>query len=212
MKTYYILFCLLFFSCYSCNNSTDDSEAGKTEEWHIQYGSSVNIDGTVSQNEWNDAGKIEIEVPDRGNVEVFVKHDGENLLFLFELHNPNVNSVLFPEILIDVNNDKSTAWEADDWWFHISGHDCESKGSYGIFSNCETEQPGWEAVSNYPTDVPGIVNTIEVKIPFSKIEISKTNSFGMCILVTNLNNLWKHWPAGSTKNSPSGWCNVKCEI
>ena len=205
-KLVFLLYILLHLSC-------DNNEEITPSETIIPLGNKIAIDGIISEDEWNDAQKLEIIMSDRENVEVRLKHDGESLLFLFELHNPNVSNVVFPEILIDVNNDKSSSWNTDDWWFHISGSDCESKGEYeGGYSNCKVEQPDWYAVPNYPTDVAGMVNTIEVSIPFTKLGISETSLVGMCILVTNLSNLWKYWPDNSNKISPSSWCNAKLEI
>ena len=196
----------------SCDGTDEEKPIVITpEEISIYKGNNIVADGNMDSEEWADANHVEISMVDRENIKIFVKHNDESLLLMFILNNPSVTSVVFPEILIDANNNKSESWMSDDWWFHVSGSDCVSQGSYSVYTNCEVEQPDWYAVPNYPTSSPGIVDTIEVIIPFSKVGISKGETFGLALLVTNTVNLVKYWPTNANIHKPSSWSNAKID-
>jgi hypothetical protein len=186
----------------------------KTVEERIQVdleipeGKPIVADGTISEGEWEDAVMIEIAIAGRQNVEIALKSAQGNLLLLYRLHNPNVRTVLFPEIMIDSGYDRSEKWLADDWWFHISGSDCVSNGKPGDYSQCSLSHEDWAAVPNYPTDKPGNVEAIELIIPFTKIGLKKEQPFGLACFVTNTVNLWKGWPVTATEITPSSWGTV----
>lgn len=194
---------LMLIGFISCDNN-ETNEKKNAENLKIPLGVSIIADGINSENEWIDAQKIQIKISESSKIDVMLKHDNENILILFNLY----SSGLFPEILFDVNNDKTTEWNSDDWWFHISASDCSSKGKRNDYSNCEVEQPDWTAVPNYPAYVQGNVDKIEVIIPFSKLGINLSSQFGMAVLVTNLNNTRKYWPPDSNAGNPSSWCNA----
>src|SRR3989339_198211 len=89
------------------------------ETININKGVSISVDGVISPGEWEDANNVEIISAGDKIVKVLFKHDGENMLFAF-LDNLASAEWRFPEIFFDVNNDKSTNWFYDDWWFHVS--------------------------------------------------------------------------------------------
>jgi hypothetical protein len=185
-----------------------------TTEEHIRIdleipeGRTIIADGKIDNGEWEDAVMIEIAIAGRRNVEIALKSAQGNLLLLYRLHNPDVRTVLFPEIVIDSGYDRSEKWLADDWWFHISGSDCVSNGKPGDYSQCSLSHKDWVAVPNYPTDKPGNVEAIELIIPFTKIGLKKEQPFGLACFVTNTVNLWKGWPINATEKNPSSWGTV----
>jgi len=171
----------------------------------IPNGSSVNIDGIISNNEWQDADSLFLGTGSQ--TKVLYKHDNNNLLVAFV---GNLQSASrFPEILIDINNDKNSSWQADDWWFHVSAQDCEYQGQYGNYNNCAIVRPNWSAVKNMASGPPSppYIDTIEVKIPFNtlNINLNSVDSIGLSFMVTNTVNSWIHWPAGADRNLPSTW-------
>lgn len=203
---------ILLTTCIVCackNDNNNEIEETLPEELLIPLGKKITVDGVVNSTEWDDAQKIEINMSGHPAVEVLLKHDGTNVLIFFNLHNPDANNVVFPEIVFDPNNDKSNTWMNDDWWFHVSATDCESKGNHGSYSNCELEQPDWEAVPNFEIGVPSNVSEIEVSIPFSKVGIVQSKNFGFAIHITDLNTRWKLWPATANLSKPSLWSNAK---
>ena len=171
----------------------------------IPNGNSVGIDGIISPNEWSDADSLTIG---GGTLtKVYYKHDGMNFLIAF-VGNLQSSS-RFPEILFDIDHDRSIIWANDDWWFHISAQDCEYKGEYGNYDSCDVVRPNWTAEQNMNPGppMPPLNDTIEVEIPFSTLNITPSNSdtIGITFLVSNLVNSWEHWPASADRNSPSSW-------
>lgn len=184
-----------------------DSGAGKTasQELTIPRGKGVVIDGVITGEEWGDARKIEIVMTDRENVQVWAKHDQSNLLLMFDLPESKVDRVVFPEVLIDAHNDKSDAWTDDDWWFHVSGTDCSSKGKARNYDNARVEQEDWFAVPNFPTEKPGVLDVIEIAIPFAKVGIEPGKQFGFAVLVTNTKDISAYWPWKAELARPLTW-------
>ncbi len=171
----------------------------------IPYGSSVNIDGIVSNNEWKDADSLILGTSTQ--TKVLYKHDSLNLLvaYIGKLE----SSSRIPELLIDVNNDKSTTWSSDDWWFHVSAQDCDYQGAYANYDSCGIVRPNWKAVENMDFGLPQAPfnDTVEIEIPFSTLPItlSETDTIGLSFLVTNLFSTWTHWPVSANRNNPSTW-------
>ncbi len=188
-----------------------DADRISESTFSIPSGNKVNIDGYADDNEWEDSTKKNIAIDSREDVEVYIKHDGENLLLLFILNSADVKSVLFPEILIENNFAKNTVWTDSNYWFHVSGSDCYAKGKYNEWENCAVESGEWKAVPNYPTDKPGIVECIEISIPFTTAGITKKSSFGFALLVTNTVNSWYYWPETARISDPSTWFEAVLE-
>lgn len=97
------------------------------------------------------------------------QHDGENLYSGFVGFN-NLAVLRVPEVLIDVDNDKSLVWKSGHWWFHGSYTDCSTAGTHNDYSTCVEKAPTWEA-KNFRAvhsfnDPPPI---IEMRIPFELI-------------------------------------------
>lgn len=172
----------------------------------IPEGIPVMVDGVNGGLEWVDADSVEIIISGSRKVSVKYKHDGSNLFFAFI---KNLESAgRFPEVLIDVGNNKTQTWNQDDFWFHVSATDCSSIGEYGNYSNCSLKQPDWEGVPNTESGPPS-TDFIEIKIPFGTIKLqSLSDTIGISFNVTNTATAWSFWPTTALTNSPSTWANA----
>lgn len=168
------------------------------------YNNSVVADGVVSAGEWGQSSSLTIAAP--GNTITYkVAYDANKLYVLCYGKLESANA-LFPEVLLDVNNSKSSTWENDDWWFHVSATDCESQGVYGSYTNCAVTQPNWIGMPNFSPGLPN-TDTVEIAISWTKINFDPQsgNDLGVSLLCTNTFNAWHIWPTGSNRNNPSTW-------
>jgi hypothetical protein len=150
---------------------------------------------------------VEIIINASQKVMVKYKHDNANFYFVFL---KNLESAMrMPEVVMDINNSKSATWQSDDWWFHVSGTDCESNGSPNNYSNCQPVQPGWEGVPNMSSGPP-YTDTVEIRISFTKVGLTlPTHSvIGLAFDVTNTFSAWNFWPSGANINSPATWATA----
>ena len=178
---------------------------------NMRSGSPVVVDGIVSPMEWDDADSVLITISTGVEVTVKFKHDGSNFNFAF-MGNLESSNIRFPEILFDIDNDKSASW-TNDWWFHVSATDCESNTAANDYSNCNAVQPDWTAESNFNTGPP-TTDTVEIQIPFAKVGFTstQTDTIGIAFDVTNTFNAWNYWPSGATNSDPSTWGNAIVEF
>lgn len=165
----------------------------------------VTIDGIMNVNEWDKTGRVAIPVSATDSVNVYYKHDMTALYFAFTGKLESANA-LFPEVLIDPQHAKGNAWTNGQWWFHVSATDCENNGGYGVYNNCKAVQPDWEGANNFVTGAP-YTDTVEIKIPFSKINFNPAtqNEMGIAFMVTNTATTFKLWPATADKSVPDTW-------
>lgn len=165
----------------------------------------VTIDGVWNHSEWHNAERVTIMVAPNDSVVVHFKHDMNAMYFVFTGKLESA-SALFPEILFDPQEVKGSAWTAGQWWMHVSATDCESNGKYGDYGNCKAVQPDWVGAPNFTMGAP-YTDTVEIKIPFSKIGFNPAtqNSMGMAFVVTNTATTWKLWPATADEEIPSTW-------
>jgi hypothetical protein len=180
---------------------------------HIRQGTVVQVDGTIGSTEWSDADSILIDLNTTQKVTVKFKHDGSNFNFTF-LNNLESFNIRFPEILFDINNDKSLSWQNDDWWFHVSATDCESNTAANDYSNCLLVQPDWLAVNNFQSGPP-MTDTVEIQIPFTKVNFNSTftDTIGIAFDVTNTFSAWNYWPDPLVDvQIPTSWGNAIVEF
>jgi hypothetical protein len=112
----------------------------------ITLTSTIKTDGLISYKEWDDANSIEISLTEGIKIPVKFKRDNKKLYFLFEI--PQLErkfpNGIYPEILLDIDNNKSSDWDSNDWWFNVSASDCFSQGiyflTYGKKNTCKTEK------------------------------------------------------------------------
>jgi hypothetical protein len=165
----------------------------------------VTVDGIMNTNEWAKAARTAIPVSATDSVNVYYKNDGTALYFAYTGKLESANA-LFPEILIDPQLAKGSLWTNGQWWFHVSATDCENNGAYGVYNNCQLIQPDWEGANNFVAGAP-YTDTVEIRIPFSKINFNPAtqSEMGIVFLVTNTASIWKLWPSTADRNIPSTW-------
>ena len=163
------------------------------------------VDGEISSFEWQTATRNMLIQSNGDTSWILMQHDGQSLFFAFygQLQS---GTVVFPEVLLDVNHSRSTAWEADDWWFHVSATDCESQGVYGNFDSCAIQRPNWQAVPNFTTGQP-LTDSVEISIPFNTINYSFTpmDTIGLAFVLSNTVNIFDTWPDAASHLQPSSW-------
>jgi hypothetical protein len=193
VKLFLTLAILLFLSASICPAQT----------FNIPEGTTPVMDGSVSAAEWSDADSVTINISANISCTVLFKHDC-NSLYLTYLDNLESMAALFPEVLLDVNNSKSTSWETDDWWFHVSATDCHYQGAYAVYSNCLVTQSSWTGIPNFVSGPPN-TDTVEIKIPFATVNISLLQTIGIAFVLTNTASVWHLWPLTATTASPATW-------
>ena len=169
----------------------------------IPWTTAPTVDGSFAPGEWDDAATVEISIGGSVSVDVRSVHDGENLYIAFT--GPFGGPFLFPEVFVDPDNSKSAEWDALDWWFHVSGTDCESQGAPDDYTICELELDDWQGVPNFtPERSP---DTIEIVLPFSKLGVEATlpQTIGLTYGLTNTFSSWQYWPSAATSASPAMW-------
>ncbi len=164
------------------------------------------IDGVDSETEWAEAVEVTIEVTPTAYTKVRALHHQDTLYVAFADNLESMN-FRFPELIIDPQNMKSTNWAANQWWFHVSLTDCEYMGAPGVYDNCLTVQPDWQAVPNFAPGPP-VTDFVEIAIPFSKLGIEETDTIGISFLVTNTGNVWNYWPDNAALVNPSTWATA----
>ncbi|MBF0230028.1 MAG: DUF1566 domain-containing protein [Desulfamplus sp.] len=177
----------------------------------VKRGSIPVIDGIFSENEWVDAGATVITVEPDWLVTVYYKHDDSNLYIAFG-NLIRDGRAFFPEILLDINNDKQTSWQIDDWWLHASAADCEGNGKYNVWSSCQEKLIGWDA-NNFlrPQDI------VEIQISYEKLGLVSLNKeflddkkiMGIAFSVTDKINKSRFWPPEANLENPSTWAVMK---
>jgi hypothetical protein len=192
---------VLYLLCFAGMNSI-------TGQQFITFpnGSAPLIDGVMSLLEWSDAAHIEIKVNANETVKVFYKTHADTLYFSFvgRLESGNFR---FPEICLDTRNDKSFFWEGDDWWFHVSATDCDYNGAPAVYTDCALDQDDWLAMPNIVHGLP-IVDSIEIAIPFSKVNLASKDTFGIAFNVTNTFSTWNFWPEEAQLQQPATWATA----
>jgi len=183
-------------------------KAVSSQSLRIPFGSNVVNDGIVNQTEWADADTVLIQSSPSHTTSVLYKHDGLNLNVAF-VGNLQTPSFYFPEVNVDPMHDQATSFQQDDWWFHVSATDCESQGSYGNYSNCQSIRPNWLANPNFGT-AGQTVNKVEISIPLQTLGLSLTDTIGLLFFLNNFQNFRYHQ---STANhlDPSSWTSAYFE-
>ncbi|UCC44830.1 MAG: hypothetical protein JSU65_02585, partial [Candidatus Zixiibacteriota bacterium] len=172
----------------------------------IPLGTPVVMDGAISLGEWSDAVIKEFTVEGYVDVTVMIKHDGTSLLAAYHYVFQHEENLCFPEVMIDVGNDKTEYWMSDDWWFHVSGTDCEAHGTYDVYDDCSVVQPDWEGVPNFAmVPDPPPLDTFEIRIPLTKIGIMVGNTIGLAFRAEYVPLAYGYWPADAAAASPSTW-------
>jgi hypothetical protein len=145
-------------------------------------------------------------IEDLIEVTVRVKHDGSNFLAAYSYNYMREADLCFPELCFDTENDKSESWQPDDWWFHVSGTDCEAQGTYSVREDCNVIQSDWQGVPNFAMiPDPPPVDTFEIRIPFSRINIEMGDTVGIGFDVEYVPMQYGFWPGTMSLDSPATW-------
>lgn len=170
----------------------------------IKKGNSILVDGKIAEGEWNDADSVQITIDSEHVVTVYFKHDGIDLYFAFTNLMGSGSTQRAAEIEFDLDNNKSSDWDSFDWWFHASNSDCDAKGQYFVWDNCQSTRSGWKA-NNLPLNQEN--DTIEFAISLAKFEIDLLNedTIGIAFNVGDAYDNIAYWPSTAVIESPSTW-------
>jgi hypothetical protein len=175
-------------------------------ELEIPHGTTVALDGVIHSGEWDDATVRQFPVDDQVEISVKIKHDGTHLLAAYHYVFVEEEGLCFPEILIDADNDKGGDWQSDDWWFHVSGTDCEAQGEYDVWDDCSVVQPDWEGVPNFALiPEPPVLDTFEIRIPFAKLGVAEGDTIGIAFRAEFVPSTYGYWPPQAAVASPATW-------
>lgn len=167
-----------------------------------------NVDGIINAGEYSIAEPLEIQIPPNRRVKVLYAYDSEAFYFAF-YDNLESSNTLYPEVLINVHHEEDAQWDGNDWFFHVGGTDCFYNGQYGVFNNCQLSPIDWAAEPNI-LQGGAVTDTVEMRIPFAKIQysIQFPDTLGIAFLVTNNNNMFKYWPSTADKDNPGTWATL----
>jgi hypothetical protein len=179
--------------------------SAKAQFIDIPLGDKPEIDGIFDNDEWDDAAQSNIYVQTDWTVTVFYKHSDTSLYFAFT----DIKGVFgerYPDVMLDISNDKTTKWNLNDWWLHASYNDCEANGTYNVWSSCQPTHTGWCA-NNFPLSAPGI---IEMEISYKKIGLAPQSgdTIGLALEVSDTYTDYHYFPATASIHSPSTWGNA----
>jgi len=178
----------------------------------IPKGVEVQIDGYIEPSEWQDADTVHIHIAGEIDATILFKHDGTNFLCAYMYSFLAGEDFYIPELFFDTDNNKSINWLTDDWWFHISATDCEAHGTYDVYDDCSVEQPDWQGVPNFETTSnPPKIDTFEVRIPFSKINITPGDTIGIAFRILYFPQDYRYWPPEAVIENTSTWMEVLIE-
>ena len=199
----------------SAADSTDESSTGTpsdclTMPGHIPPGTPVVVDGSVAPGEWADAGQFTIDASPTWSADVGVKHDGESLLIVFAQFQPPSAppAIAFPEVMLDVGNDKLERLGADDWWFHVSATDCAAIGELDNYEGCVPEADGWEA-NNFSNGPP--IDLVEIRIDFATLglDAQTEQDLGLLLRLSDTQGFATHWPTVADPLVPATWATAR---
>lgn len=170
----------------------------------IKQGIAPIINGVISPGEWDDANTVQINVELGWTVQVYYKRDESNIYVAFEnlTHDTRVR---YPEVLLDMNNDKTVSWKSDDLWFHVSYNICEGAGQYDVWASCTRTKSDWAANIFPLTHQPG---TVEMKISYAKLGLDSITdkTIGIAFDVNDGNSSrYSLFPSTASIGIPSSW-------
>lgn len=179
---------------------------------HVKTYTTPTVDGDMKSMEWE--GSYVIIPSGNGQRPVQVYYQISDTAFYFAFAG-NLNNQLnpnFPEVYLDINHDRTSNWNADDLWFHISATDCYSQGKAADYSNCIKDPVDWTGKPNWPSGGVG-PDTVEILIPFSKIGFDpvQNDTIGIAFGVTNTSTRYDLWPVGAQLQNPSSWGHAVIE-
>lgn len=184
---------------------TGSSECGTGTVFEIPRGSTVVVDGELTEGEWDDAVSLEFVVDDGWVVAALVKYDEATLQVAYRgLQPPSPVQIGFPELLLDTQLDGGGEMDDDDWWFHVSFTDCAANAAYDDFDGCEPVVDGWEA-NNYPQG--NLLDVVELRIEFDHLGMTGAlgSPLGLALRLSDTNAWSTTWPDGADPGVPATW-------
>jgi hypothetical protein len=191
------------------SSSSGEVACAQAHPFPISRGRPVAVDGSVDPGEWDDAQPYAVTPAPGWTVPVGIKHDGEALLVVFAQIQPPARPpfAAFPELMIDVGNDKSSVLADDDWWFHVSATDCHGMGEYDNYRTCVPEGEGWDA-NNFPGG--SLIDLVEIRIEFATLGVDPNleQDIGLLLRLSDTQGYAAHWPADGNADAPATWATV----
>ena len=182
---------------------------GAEERILIRPGTAPKLDGQVELAEWCDASGVRFCAQADLEVQVLFKHDATYLYFAFVYGANAAGALVMPEIALDPALDHATAWAADDWWFHVSGSDCEAKGRFDVYTACAIDHGDWSGVPNFAlSQNPPPIDAFEIRLPLKKIGVSVGDSLGIAFSVLYGADRRSSWPFEAAFDSPATWAHA----
>ena len=166
----------------------------------LKPGKLIQVDGIISQNEWNDADSTIIRRTADWKITVFYKFEKNSLLFAFKNMQYNY-SQLVAEILIDTDIKKNVSnWRNTTAWLHSSHNLCEGKGEYFNWKSCSQTKTDWQA-----NLLP--YNIVEFRIDLSKFitEPDSLNKLRIAFDVSDKDDNVSYWPDRANIANPLTW-------
>lgn len=176
----------------------------RTANITIPAGTTPQLDGRFSPDEWADAASQTIVVAEAINVQTYSKHDAANLYVAFTGLDQG-EMALFPELLLDTGYDSNTTWNEDDYWFHVSTNLCQGSGPEALWQQCGAVN-GWRATSFAQNAA-----TIEFQIPYERIGWqARTDqpiaiSWAVMVLTAADEESRSFWPETAVFDQPATW-------
>jgi len=168
--------------------------------------SNIEIDGRLSESAWKNTNTCQIKIKDGWLITVNYMQDEKSLYFAFSNLKLNDSTEIYPEVLLDTRNNKTLAWDNNDWWIHTSYSNCENKGKFNDYSTCKIgHKDGWDG-NNFPLSIG---QAVEIKIDKTLLNVSHGNLLGIAFDVTDTNEEWYFFPDDATLENPSTWMTLK---
>jgi hypothetical protein len=170
----------------------------------IPAGTAPQLDGRFTDGEWDDAGQQTIQTGAGVQVQAFYKHDAANLYVAFDGLDQG-STALFPELLLDTGFDSQSAWNEDDYWFHVSTNLCQGSGAAALWQQCGAPN-GWLA-----TDFSQSLSIIEMQIPYATVNLrpgtDQPIALGWAVmqLTTADEEVRAFWPSTAVLAQPATW-------
>ena len=158
----------------------------------IPIGAEPQLDGVIDNREWSDAASRVIVLEDGEQITVWVKHSAAHLYVAYTGLSGS-GQQLVPELLLDMQNDKSSQLDDNDWWFQATA-----------------TPEGWR-VSPWTTDT----NVVEMAIPYETIGLlpGETQPVGISFAVLTVTvdgrELRHFWPGTAVLDSPQTWSTAQ---
>lgn len=176
----------------------------RTANVTIPSGAAPQLDGRFTPGEWDDAASQTLTIGSGTAVQIHYKHDAAHLYVAFSGLDQG-ETALFPELLLDAGHDSNLAWNADDFWFHVSTNLCQGRGPEARWQQCGTPD-GWQA-----TNFSQSLSTIEMQIPYTLLGLPTGTDQPIAIgwavmqLTAADEEVRTFWPATAVFDQPATW-------